>query len=129
VLTFKYAIAFIAVTIMVLFAGPLWFFHDQLRSTRMRAWLSYDRVAQRQVGQFEQKWIEDSKESDLLTQPDFSAVIDFNSTVDKVHQMTRWPAQRRQLLVLVAAALLPFLPVAMLEFSIKDLLTLLGPLL
>ena len=129
VLSFKYAIAFTAVAIVVIFAGPLCFFHDQLRSTRMWAWLSYDRVAQRQVEQFEQKWIEDSKQSDLLTQSDFSAVIDFNSTVDKVHQMTRWPVNRRQLLALTGAALLPFVPVAMLEFSIKDVLVLLGPLL
>jgi len=129
VLSFKYAIAFIAVAILALFAGPLCFFHQQLRSIKMRAWLSYDRVAQRQIEQFDEKWIEDSKQSDLLTQPDFSAVIDYSSTVDKVHQMTRWPVQRRQLLALIGAALLPFVPVAMLEFSIKDLLTLLGPLL
>ena len=129
VLSFKYAIAFIAVTIMVLFAGPLCFFHDQLRSTRMRAWLSYDCVAQRQLEQFEQKWIGDSKQNDLLTQSDFSSVIDFSSTVAGVHQMSRWPVQRRQLLALTAAALLPFVPVVMLEFSVKDLLVLLGPLL
>jgi hypothetical protein len=129
VLSFKYAIAFIAAFIAALFVGPLCFFHDQLRNTRMRAWLRYDRLAQRQLAQFEQKWIEDSRQNDLLTQPDFSAVIDFSSTVDTVHQMRPWPVQRRQLLALIAAALLPFVPVAMLEFSIKDLMVLLGPLL
>lgn len=129
VLSFKYAIAFIAAGITALFVGPLCFFHDQLRSTKMRALLSYDRVAQRQLVQFEQKWLEDSRQTDLLAQPDFSAVIDFGSTVDKIHQMTRWPVYRRQLLALTAAALLPFVPVAMLEFSIKDVLVLLGPLL
>jgi hypothetical protein len=129
VLSFKYAIAAIAVGIAALFVGPLCFFHGQLGSTKMRAWLSYDRLAQRQLVQFEQKWIEDLRQNDLLAQPDFSAVIDFGSTVEKIHQMTRWPVYRRQLLALTAAALLPFVPVAMLEFSIKDVLVLLGPLL
>ena len=129
VLSFKYAIAFTATAIMALFVGPLGFFYHQLRSTRMRAWLAYDRAAQRQLEQFEQKWIGDSKQNDMLTQSDFSSVIDFSTTVAAVHQMTWWPVQRRQLLALAAAALLPFVPVAMLEFSIKDLLVLLGPLL
>ncbi len=129
ILSFKYSIAFIAAGITALFVGPLCFFEGQLRSARIRAWLRYDRVAHRQLAQFEQKWIENSTQNDMLTQPDFSAVIDFSSTVEKVHQMSNWPVQKRQLLALTAAALLPFVPVAMLEFSIKDLMVLIGPLL
>jgi hypothetical protein len=129
VLSFKYAIVFDAVIITALFAGPLVLFHDQLKRARLRAWLSYDRAAHRQLEQFDEKWIGDSKQDDLLASSDFSAVIDFNSTVDKVHQMTLFPIRRRQVLELTAAALLPFLPVAMLQMSIKDLLVLLRPLL
>jgi hypothetical protein len=129
VLSFKYAIGFVAAIITVLLAGPLCFFSGQLKSTRNRAWLRYDRVAQEQLRQFEQKWVEDPRQDDMLTQSDFSAVIDLNSTVDKVHQMNRFPIRRSQLMGLVTAALLPFLPVALLQIPIKDLLLLLKPLL
>ena len=122
VISFKYVIAVTAVVITILFVGPLSFFYDQAGRARFRAWLSYDRAAQEQVRQWEEKWLEHYRQADMLVVPDFSAVIDFNSTVDKVHQMKRLPLKRDQLLGLIAAALLPFLPVLALQIPIKDLL-------
>jgi hypothetical protein len=129
VVSFKYVIGVIAAIISVLLVGPLCFFHDQLKRTRLRAWLGYDRSAQEQLRQFEQKWVEDSRQADMLDVPDFSAVIDLNATVDKVHQMTRLPFHRNQFLGLIAAALLPFLPVLALQIPIKDLLAMFRQLL
>lgn len=124
VFSFKYAIGFMAVLVTLLLAGPLCFFQPQLKKTRIRAWLGYDRVAQEQLRQFEQKWIEHSRHDDMLGLQDFSAVIDLDSTVDKVHQMRRLPFTRNQLTELIVAALLPFLPVALLQIPIADLLAL-----
>jgi hypothetical protein len=129
VVSFKYVIGVNAAVIAALFAGPLCFFYDQLKMTRFRAWLSYDRTVQQQLRQFEQKWIGQSGLNDMLEVQDFSAVIDLNSTVNTVHQMTRLPLRRSQFLALIAAALLPFLPVLALQIPLKDLLMMFKELL
>jgi hypothetical protein len=129
VVSFKYVIGLIAAVITVFFAGPLCFFCDQLKKAKFRASLSHDRAVLEQLRQFEQKWIGQSGQADMLEVQDFSAVIDLNETVNKVHQMTRLPFRRSQLLELIAAALLPFLPVLALQIPIKDLLVLFKQLL
>jgi hypothetical protein len=129
VVSFKYVIGVIAVVITALFAGPLCFFSDQLKRTGFRASLSHDQAVQEQLRQFEQKWIGQSAQADMLAVQDFSAVIDLNATVEKAHQMGRLPFRRTQLLELLVAALLPFLPVLALQIPIKDLLTLVKQLL
>jgi len=129
VLSFKYVIILNAAIISALFAGPLCLFYGQLKRTKVRDLLSYDRVAQEQLRQFEQNWIERSRQTDMLQVQDFSAVIDLNSTVDKVHQMRPLPFRRNQLLELLAAALLPFLPVLAMQIPIKDLFMMLKELI
>lgn len=129
VVRFKYLIGIIAAVITALFVGPLCFFADQLRKTRFRAWLGYDTTVQEQLRQFEQKWVGQSAQANMLEVQDFSAVIDLNSTVNTVHQMAWLPFHRNQLLEVIVAALLPFLPVLALQIPIKDLLAMLKQLL
>jgi hypothetical protein len=129
VVSFRYVIGVIAVVITALFAGPLCFFSDQLKGTAFRSSLSHDQAVQEQLRQFEQKWIGQSGQTDMLAVQDFSAVIDLNATVEKAHQMGRLPFRRSQLLELFVAALLPFLPVVALQIPIKDLLMLVKQLL
>jgi hypothetical protein len=129
VISFKYVIGIIAALITALFAGPLCFFYGQLKRTRFRAWLSYDQAVQEQLRQFEQRWIGQSEQADMLQVPDFSAVIDLNSTVSTVHHMARLPFRRSQLLELMAATLLPFVPVLALQIPIEDLWAMLKQLL
>jgi hypothetical protein len=129
VVSFKNVTGVIVAVITVLFVGKLCFFYDHLRMTRIRAWLSHDRAAQEQLRQFDQKWIEYSAQADMLSVQDFSAVIDLKSTVEKVHQPRRLPLPRSQLLELLAAVLLPLLPVLALQIPIKDLLALFRQLL
>ncbi len=122
VLNFKFVIIAVAVLITALFAGPLVFFNEQLRRAKFQASLSHDRTMLQQLRQFEQKWIGQSKDTNLLEVPDFSAVIDLSSTVGTVHQMSRFPIPGRVLVELIVATLLPFLPVLALQIPIKDLL-------
>lgn len=129
VVSFKYVIGVIAAVITILFAGPLCFFCDQLKGTKLREWLSHDRTVLEQLRQFEQKWIGQSGQADMLKVPDFSAVIDLNSTVNTVHQMTKLPFRRSQLLEVIVAALLPFLPILALQIPIKGLLAMYKQLL
>jgi hypothetical protein len=129
VVSFKYVIGIIAAMVTVLFAGPLFFFYEKLKRAKFRASLSHDRAALEQLRQFEQKWIGQSGGAGMLEVTDFSAVIDLSSTVSTVHQMARLPFRRTQLLEVMVAALLPFLPVLALQIPIKDLLALFKMLL
>jgi hypothetical protein len=122
VLNFKYVILAIAVLLTATFAGPLCFFNEQLRRTRFLASLSHDRTELEQLRQFEQKWVGKPTETNLLEAPDFSAVIDLNSTVNVVHQMARFPISGSDLVELIVAALLPFLPVVALQIPVEELL-------
>lgn len=129
VMSYKFAIGIIAAIITALFTGPLFFFFDQLKKTRFRAWLGYGRAEMEQLRQFEQKWIGRTGQANMLEVQDFSAVIDLNSTVEKAQQMARLPFRRSQVLGLFVAPLLPFLPVLALQIPIKDLLMMLKQLL
>ena len=119
VLNFKYVIIAMSLLITGLFAGPLVFFNPQLRRAKFRASLSHDRTLLEQLRQFEQKWIGQSRDTNLLEVPDFSAVIDLSSTVDTVHEMSRFPIRGHALVELIVATLLPFLPVLALQIPIK----------
>jgi hypothetical protein len=123
--SFQYAIAGFAVTLVVLMAGPLVFFKGQLGKAKQRAVLVCGALAGRQLRAFEEKWLGPSPPAaeEMLRAPDFSAVVDFNPTVTAIHKMNTlllWP---KQLVPLVVAALLPFLPVAAIETPLKEILS------
>lgn len=123
--SFQYAIAAFAVGLIALTAGPLVFFNGQLDNAKQRAVLGCGALAGRQLRAFEEKWLAASRPAagEMLQAPDFSAVIDFNSTVTAMQKMKILPFGPKQLVPLVAAALLPFLPVAAIEIPLKEILS------
>ncbi|MDH4268592.1 MAG: hypothetical protein OEW45_23480, partial [Deltaproteobacteria bacterium] len=78
----------------------------------------------RQLRAFEEKWLGSSPPApgEMLRAPDFSAVGDFNPTVVAIQKMNTLPFWPKQLLPLVVAALLPFLPVAAIEIPLREVL-------
>ncbi len=122
--SFRYAIAAFAAVLVALAAGPLFFFQGQLRTVKRRAVLGCGALAGRQLRAFEEKWlsVRPAIGEDMLRAPDFSAVWDFNSTVTAVQKMNKLPFWPKQLVPLVLAALLPFLPVAAIETPVKEIL-------
>jgi hypothetical protein len=58
----------------------------------------------------------------MLRSPDFSAVGDFNPTVTAMQKMNTLPFLPKQLVPLIVAALLPFLPVAAIEIPLQEIL-------
>jgi hypothetical protein len=121
---FQYAIAVFAVVLVALIAGPLAFFKTQLRNAKQRAVLVCGALAGRQLRAFEEKWLGASPPAagEMLRAPDFSAVGDFNPTVTAIQKMNTLPFWPKQLVPLVIAALLPFLPVAAIEIPLKEIL-------
>jgi hypothetical protein len=122
---FQYAIAAFAAGLVALMAGPLVFFKGQLNNSKERAMLVCGALAGRQLRAFEDKWLGASPPAaeEMLRAPDFSAVIDFNSTVTAIQKMKTLPFWPKQLVPLVVAALLPFLPVAAIEIPLKEILS------
>jgi len=123
--SFQYAIAAFAVGLIALTAGPLVFFNGQLDKAKQRAVLACGALAGRQLRAFEEKWLAANRPAagDMLQAPDFSAVIDFNQTVTAMQKMKMLPFLPKQLVPLVVAALLPFLPVAAIEIPLKEILS------
>jgi hypothetical protein len=81
-------------------------------------------LAGRQLRAFEEKWLGATPPApgEMLQAPDFSAVADFNPTVTAIQKMDTLPFRPKQLLPLVIAALLPFLPVAAIEIPLQEIL-------
>jgi len=74
---------------------------------------------------FEKKWLGANPPAagEMLRAPDFSAVGDFNPAVTAMQKMNTLPFWPKQLVPLVVAALLPFLPVAAIEIPLTKILT------
>ena len=125
IMTFQYAIVAFAAVLVGLIAGPLVVFAGQLRKVKQRAVLDCGALAGRQLRAFEDKWLGASppEVAEMLRAPDFSAVGGLNPTVTAVQRMNPLPFTPKQLVPLVVAALLPFLPVAAMEIPLKEILT------
>ena len=123
VLSYKYSVLAFALLSLTVYIGPLLFFSMMLAETRSRGRLNYSRLSHNQLRQFEQKWIASHEgEAEMLSVQDFSAVIDLMSTVDGALKMRIVPLRRQALQTLIIAVVLPFLPVAALEFPLEEIL-------
>lgn len=119
---YRYTLVFFVVGIVVLFAGPLLFFYLPLKQAKFLGKLSYGVLEERQLRQFERKWIA-SRASDatILSAEDFEAVADLRSTVAAVQKMRLVPFQRKDILALVLSAVAPFVPVLALEMPLIEI--------
>jgi hypothetical protein len=122
---FRYAIGAFVVGLVAVVTGPFLFFNGQLRSAKERATLAGGTLAGRQLQAFEEKWWKQDcpGAGEMLSAADFSAVGDLGVTVATARNVNTFPFQLKQLVQLVVAALLPFLPVAAIETPVKEILT------
>lgn len=120
---FAPAVVGLAIVILVLFAGPLLVFVPQLRAAARRGMLQYGALAG-SVGQaFEQKWLDRAGTPDpkALEVGDFSATTDLFDVVATVYEMKPVPLRVIDLASLVAAALVPLLPIWLLVMPAQDI--------
>ncbi len=121
----KYEILGVALIVVGLFVLPLSLFYNRELTTRARDRdvLNYWVLVEAQLRQFERKWIASGSEpTDTLSGTDFSEATDLSSILERVQGMTMLPFQLSDFLFLVAAVLLPFLPVAALVVPISNIL-------
>ena len=121
----------LAVVVLILFVGPLFIFIFKLHAKKIEGIYSYGSLADDVGRQFEEKWFRNYEEfrSGALEAPDFSATTDLYQVVANVHDMKLFPFELRAVVSLVAAALLPFIPVVLMMMPVKSIVTELARLL
>ena len=122
---FKFVIAGIVIVEMVLFIGPLFLLGSALLRARTRGIFQYGALAESLGQQFEIRWLgSPSIVSDqALAAPDFSATTDLYSITANAYNMRLVPLRIVQVVPLVIAALLPFVPVVLVALPINEILS------
>jgi hypothetical protein len=120
------------VFLVILFAGPMTIFLKKLRETKRRGTFEYGALAMTVGKQFETKWLPQRHNLDQqsLEVLDFSATTDLYSVVENVSEMREVPFTLRDLIGPIGvAALVPFLPLAVLAMPLEVILRALVKLL
>ena len=123
--SFKYVIAAVVALILLLFVGPVLVFGGKLVEVRRRGIINYGGLAGAVGRQLENKWLDYRKSVDerALDVQHFSATTDLYQVVSNVYQMKPFPIDTQDLIALVVATLLPFLPALLLEIPLNEILS------
>src|SRR5262245_34180067 len=122
----KVFIVYLLLAISISF-GPLLLFIGKLDRLRSRGLRDYGSLGSRHAQLFDEKWIKRSGVTEdmggiPLGSPDVSSLSGVNSSYEMVRRMKFFPFGVRALVVLAAAALIPMIPLIMLEFPLREIL-------
>ncbi|HWN17476.1 MAG TPA: hypothetical protein VNO19_01060 [Gemmatimonadales bacterium] len=122
---FTYVIAGIVIVEMVLFIGPLFLLGPALLRARTRGIFQYGSLAEAVGQQFERRWLKSGSgvTAEALSAPDFSATTDLYSIAANAHGMGLIPLKIVQVVPLVIAVLLPFVPVVLVALPLEEILS------
>jgi hypothetical protein len=123
---FAPVIGVVVVLLLVLFVGPLFALRKPLKRIRTRAIFSYGRLASGVGYQFEREWLRPDEDvrADALRAQEFSAATDLYSIVLNANTVKGIPIDLQGVMPLILATLLPFVPLALFEMPLVDLLKL-----
>jgi hypothetical protein len=114
--------AFLLVGTIIVFA-PLLVFVPQLLRARLRAWGAYGALVADYSRRFQDRWVEQPGHADLLGSPDFQSLADLSSTYqENVRKMRVILFEARDLVLLVAATLIPALPILLTLLPAREVL-------
>jgi hypothetical protein len=117
-------LVYIALSIVVI-AIPLFFFTKKLFSLKRKALAEYGALQHQISRDFHHHWINDESK-DLVDSMQPSAMADYSAVYEIVSTMRIVPLNPKAILFLVGMLLLPFLPLALTERSIWDVLQTIG---
>lgn len=119
------------ILVVVLFSSPLLVFSRNLLLAWRRGVFEYGALADRMGRQFEIEWLErgDLVDKAALSRPDFSATTDLYSIVHNLYSMRVAVIDRQSVLMLVAAAAVPFVPVVLMAIPVDAIFAKLAELL
>jgi hypothetical protein len=121
---FKYIIATLVVVILILFVAPLTVFTREILQARRRGIFEYGALAGAVGRQMERKWLKsaDGVDDGALDVQHFSATTDLYQLVSNVYQIKSVPLDLQDLVAVVVAVLLPFVPVLLYEIPLNVIL-------
>jgi hypothetical protein len=121
---FKYIIATLLAAILILFVAPLMAFTREILQARRRGIFEYGALAGAVGRQMERKWLGPGGNVDqgALDVPHFSATTDLYQLVSNVYQIKSVPLDLQDLVAVVVAVLLPFVPVLLFEIPLNVIL-------
>jgi len=128
---FIFAFALFVVVALIVFLAPFAVFLPKLVATRRNGLIEYGALATRYVQLFQRKWVgrEELAGAELLGTGDIQSLADIGVAVDRIKDMKLFPIELADLRALLIAALLPAIPLALTQFSLKDLLGIISKLL
>ena len=121
---FKYIIATLLVAILIFFVAPLMLFTRRILQARRRGIFEYGALAGAVGRQMERKWVENAGVVDeaALDVQHFSATTDLYQVVSNVYQIKSVPVDLQDLVAVIIAVLLPFVPVLLYEIPLNVIL-------
>jgi hypothetical protein len=121
---FKGEIALLVIFLSILVHGPLLVFAAQLSRNKRKGRNEYDALAQRYVREFELKWLRGGAPSDepLVGSADIQSLADLGNSLEVVRSMRAVPVTKDAVVQLVAATLIPILPLMLTMMPLEELL-------
>jgi len=118
---FKYIIATLVAAILIFFVAPLMVFTRRVLQARRRGIFEYGALAGAVGRQMERKWLQPGGivDADALDVQHFSATTDLYQVVSNVYQIKSVPLDLQDLVALIVAVLLPFVPVLLYEIPLN----------
>ena len=122
-----HVIVFVVLAIGILHA-PLLVFTGRLARCRFRGLLDFGALIGDHDGAFDEKWVKTQgvSRARLLGSPDVPSVADLAQVFEHVERMQLLPYDKKALVVLVAAALIPMIPLLGTVIGLTDILSMLG---
>ncbi len=104
--------------------GPLLMFTPQMARTKRKGRAEYGLLANQYVFGFEEKWIRGGSPDvgELLGTGDIQSLADLGNSYSVVHDMRLVPFALEDMALLAAATAVPLLPLALMIFSLEELL-------
>jgi len=105
---------------------PTLVFVRRLIQEHHRGLLNYGAFARRAGDEFEHKWLAAAVDEQTLRSPDFAPTNSLYLISGHAFEMSRVPFELRSVAILAGAAVLPFVPVALLSVPLDVLLSKVG---
>ncbi len=124
----KYHIMVFVVLAIVILHAPLLVFTGRLARCRFRGLLDFGSLIGSHDRAFDEQWLKSpsANRSSLLGSPDVASLADIAQVYEHVERMQLLPWDKKALTVLVAAALIPMIPLLGTVTSLTDILSMLG---
>lgn len=121
----KYHIMIFVVLAIVILHAPLIVFTGRLARCRFRGLLDFGSLIGDHDRAFNEKWLK-SQGSSLLGSPDMGSLAHMSPVYEQVERMQLLPWDKQALIVLVAAALIPMIPLLGTVTALTEILSMLG---